>query len=133
MNIRKPSLPVVAVLCAVLCAGMLPTRSAAATAKRPPNIVFILADDLGWADLGCYGADLHETPKLDRLASQSVRFTHAYAMSVCSPTRAAIQTGKHAARLHITIWREGALSAPPQKKVVPPKPAADLPLEETTI
>jgi len=102
-------------------------------ATEKPNILFILADDLGWSDLGCYGADLHETPNLDRLASQSVRFTHAYAMSVCSPTRSSIMTGKHAARLHITIWREGALSAPPQKKVIPPKPVADLPLEETTI
>ena len=54
-----------------------------------PNIVFILADDLGWADIGCYGADLHETPNLDRLARESMRFTDAYAAaSVCSPTRA---------------------------------------------
>ena len=73
-----------------------------------PNILFILADDLGWADLGCYGADLHETPNLDRFARESVRFTNAYAMSVCSPSRATLMTGKHAARLHFTIWAEGA-------------------------
>jgi len=114
--------------CLTVCAA-----PAGEPAAKKMNVIFILADDLGWSDLGCYGADLHETPNLDRLASQSVRFTRAYAMSVCSPTRASIMTGKHAARLHITIWREGALSAPPQKKVIPPKPVADLPLEETTI
>src|SRR5579864_9127643 len=76
---------------------------------RKPNIVLILADDLGWADLGCYGADLHETPHLDRLARRGTRCTDAYAMSVCSPTRAMLLTGKHAARLRITIWAEGSL------------------------
>ena len=73
-------------------------------AEAKPNIVLILADDLGWSDLGCYAADLHETPHLDRLAQQGVRFTDAYAMSVCTPSRAAVLTGKHAARLHMTIW-----------------------------
>jgi len=72
-------------------------------ASRPPNVVFILADDLGWSDLGCYGGDLHETPNLDRLAREGVRFTQSYAMPVCSPTRASILTGRHAARLHYTI------------------------------
>ena len=75
---------------------------AAAAAK--PNILFILADDMGWSDLGCYGADLHETPNIDRLSRESVRFTNEYAMSVCSPTRATLMTGKHAARLHFTLW-----------------------------
>src|SRR2546425_4700382 len=81
--------------------------NAVAAAPRPPNVVFILADDLGWSDLACYGADLHETPHLDQLGREGVRFTQAYAMSVCSPTRACILTGRHAARLHMTIWREG--------------------------
>ena len=55
---------------------------------QTPNFVFILADDLGWADLACYGSDLHETPHLDQLASQGVRFTDAYSASpVCTPTR----------------------------------------------
>ena len=63
-------------------------------AGKPLNFVFILADDLGWSDIGCYGADLHETPNLDRLANSSVRFTHACtAAPVCTPTRASIQTG----------------------------------------
>ncbi|MBM4088053.1 MAG: hypothetical protein FJ276_01290 [Planctomycetes bacterium] len=74
-----------------------------------PNIVLVLADDLGWSDLACYGSDLHETPHLDRLSGQGVRFTNAYAASpVCTPTRASLLTGKYPARLHMTIWRESA-------------------------
>ena len=87
--------------------------------KRPqPNIVFILIDDMGWADLSCYGSDFHETPNLDRLAQQSMRFTDAYAASpVCSPARASILTGKYPARVGITNWIPGCakgrlLSAP---------------------
>src|SRR5262249_5766655 len=75
---------------------------------RPPNIVFILVDDLGWADLGCYGSTFYQTPNLDRLARQGVRFTSAYAAApVCSPTRAGVMTGKHPARLHLTNFLVG--------------------------
>ena len=63
-------------------------------AKRP-NVVFILADDLGWAELGCYGNRFNETPNLDRLANGGMRFTNAYASApVCSPYRAAFLTGQ---------------------------------------
>ncbi|MGI9244027.1 MAG: sulfatase-like hydrolase/transferase, partial [Verrucomicrobiales bacterium] len=73
-----------------------------AVAARPPNIVFVLADDLGWAELGCYGNGFNETPNLDRLAVQGMRFTHAYAAApVCSPYRAALLTGQHPARIGI--------------------------------
>lgn len=98
-----------------------------------PNVVVIVADDLGWSDLGCYGADLHETPNLNRLASQSVRFTDAYAASICSPTRACLLTGKHYVRLGMTIWREGALSTPHDKMLIPPPSIADLPYREVTL
>ena len=84
-----------------LAAGAALFCQAALAADRPPNVVFILADDLGWSDLGCYGADLHQTPNIDRLVQEGVRFTQAYAMPVCSPTRAPILTGRHAARLHL--------------------------------
>ena len=58
-----------------------------------PNILFILVDDLGWSDVGCYGSTLHETPRIDQFAEDGVRFTDAYAASpVCSPTRASILT-----------------------------------------
>ena len=76
-------------------------------AKRP-NIVFLLVDDLGWADLGCYGSTFYETPNIDRLAERGVRFTQAYAAcSVCSPTRASIVTGRHPVRVDITDWIPG--------------------------
>jgi arylsulfatase A-like enzyme len=69
---------------------------------KKPNIIFILADDLGWAELGCYGNTFNETPNLDKLAKQGVRFTHAYAAApVCSPYRAALLTGQHPARVGI--------------------------------
>ena len=98
-----------------------------------PNIVLIVADDLGWADLACYGSDLHETPNLDRLAGEGVRFTDAYSASpVCTPARASILTGKHPARLHMTIWREAALERG-NRKLLEPVCLDSLPLEETTL
>ena len=70
-------------------------RSASAqTAQKPPNIVFILADDIGYGDLGCYGAKAVKTPNLDRLAREGLRFTDAHSpASVCTPTRYGFLTG----------------------------------------
>jgi len=80
------------------------------------NVVLIVADDLGWADLACYGSDLHETPNLDRLAAQSIRFTDAYAAAaICSPTRASLLTGKSPTRLGMTIWHEWAARGPDRR------------------
>ncbi len=74
----------------------------AAEAKRP-NILFVMADDLGWMDLACQGNKLVETPHIDSLAKQGMRFTNAYAAApVCSPTRAAVLTGQAPARLSMT-------------------------------
>jgi uncharacterized sulfatase len=73
-----------------------------------PNIVFILADDLGWADLPCYGNTFNEAPNLDRLASQGMRFTNAYAACpVCSPTRASLQSGQYPARVGVIDFIPG--------------------------
>jgi len=92
----------------ILLAGI---SAAQGTAK--PNIVFILADDLGWTDLGCYGNKNHLTPNLDALAASGVRFTQAYAACpVCSPTRASILTGKHPARLQLTNFLVGNRTDP---------------------
>lgn len=102
-------------------------------ADRAPNIVLILADDLGWSDLGCYGADLHETPYLDQFARESLRFTDAYAMPVCSPTRAALMTGKHAARVHMTIWSEGSLTGPKNRALLQGDSLHSLPRTEITL
>lgn len=73
-----------------------------------PNIVFFLVDDLGWADLACYGSEFHETPNIDSLAKSGMRFTNGYAACpVCSPTRASILTGRHPVRVDITDWIPG--------------------------
>jgi arylsulfatase A-like enzyme len=76
--------------------------------RRPPNIVFILIDDLGWLDLRCYGSKFYESPNIDKLASQGMKFNQAYsACCVCSPTRASILTGQYPARLHLTDYLGG--------------------------
>ncbi len=104
-----------------------------AHAAKQPNLVLILADDLGWADLSCYGNDLHETPHLDKLAKQGVRFTDAYAASpVCTPTRVATLTGKHPARLHMTIWRESAHNRG-NRKLLQPICVDSLPVKHLTL
>ena len=73
--------------------------------EKKPNVVLVLVDDLGWADLACYGSSLYETPHLDRLAREGMRFTDAYAAcAVCSPTRAAVMTGLYPGRIGITDW-----------------------------
>jgi len=97
-----------------------------------PNFLFILADDLGWSQIGCYGSDFYETPNIDRLARQGMRFTDAYAACpVCSPTRASIMTGKYPARLHLTDFIAGGRF--PYEKYNQPKWQKYLPLEEVTI
>ena len=102
-------------------------------AAEKPNIVFILADDLGINDLGCYGRAEHRTPNLDRLAGQGARFTQAYcAQPICSPSRAAILTGKSPARLHLTTFLPGRPDAPSQK-LLHPKIQPQLPLAEVTL
>ncbi len=82
-------------------------HTAAKPTKRP-NIVFILVDDMGWMDIGANGSRFYETPNVDRLAAEGMRFTQAYAASpICSPTRASILTGKNPARIHLTQWIGG--------------------------
>jgi arylsulfatase A len=115
-------------------AGIGATLGISSGQAAPPNIVFVLADDLGWADLGCYGADLHETPNIDRLARLGVRFTDAYAAApVCSPTRASILIGKYPARLHMTTWLENAENPATDRKLIPPVTVANLPHAEVTV
>ena len=113
----------------------------AAESRRPtlrqaqdlPNIIFFLVDDLGWADLACYGSSFYETPHIDALAKEGVRFTDAYAAChVCSPSRASILTGKYPARLKLTDWLPGRREFPFQRlKNAPIHPA--LPLNEVTL
>ena len=73
--------------------------------KRKPNIIVVLADDLGWVELESYGNSFNETPCLNRLAEEGMRFTHAYASApVCSPYRASLLTGQYPARVGITDY-----------------------------
>jgi arylsulfatase A-like enzyme len=101
--------------------------------KPKPNFVFLLIDDMGWRDLGCYGSTYYETPHIDRLAAEGMRFTNGYAACpVCSPTRASILTGLYPARLHLTDWLPGRTDRPSQK-LLRPKMRQELPLEEVTV
>ncbi|MBI4660354.1 MAG: sulfatase-like hydrolase/transferase [Verrucomicrobia bacterium] len=116
----------------VILSSFVIRHSSFAAAPRPPNIVLMLVDDLGWADLGYAGSKLYETPNIDRLAGEGMRFTQSYsACTVCSPTRAAMMTGKYPARLHITDWIKGHNA--PKAKLRPPDWTMQLPLEEMTI
>src|ERR1051325_7224288 len=114
---------------ATLAGGMVAARAA----QPRPNFIFILADDLGARDLGCYGNPYFATPNLDRLASQGARFTNAYAACpVCSPTRASILTGRYPVRTGVTDWIPGRPSDP-KGPIVTPRTATELRLSETTI
>ena len=95
-----------------------------------PNFLFILVDDMGWADLNCYGSTFYETPNVDRIAAGGVRFTSGYAACpVCSPTRASIMTGKYPARIGLTNWLSGRI----KKRLVGAPYIKQMPLEEVTI
>lgn len=115
-----------------LCIWLL-SFSSWATDSSQPNILFILADDLGINDLHCYGRQDHHTPNLDRLATEGARFTTAYcAQPICSPSRAAILTGKAPARLHLTTYLPGRPDAVSQK-VLHPEIEMEVPLRERMI
>ncbi|MDG2380042.1 MAG: sulfatase [Pirellulaceae bacterium] len=98
------------------------------------NVVLILIDDLGWKDVGCYGSNYYQTPNIDRLANEGMRFTDGYAAcNVCSPTRAAIMTGKYPARLLLTQWLPAGRWNPKTKKMREGRYISNLPLEEITV
>ncbi|HNS22304.1 MAG TPA: sulfatase [Sedimentisphaerales bacterium] len=108
--------------------------------RRKPSFVFFLVDDLGWKDLGCYGSTFYETPNIDRLAAQGMRFTNAYAACpVCSPTRASIMTGKYPARLATTDYFGAPQPDTVQKhwtkdkSLLPARYENRVPLEEVTV
>jgi len=113
-------------------AGVAASETAWGKTHRKPNIVFILADDLGRHQLRCYGNPFYETPNIDSLASQGVKFSNAYAACpVCSPTRASIMTGTYPARLHITDYIPG--NPFPYAKLKTPDWRKELPSEEVTL
>lgn len=112
--------------------AFLASSLALKAAPPRPNFLFVLADDLGWADLPCYGSTFHETPNLDRFAASALRFTTAYsAGAVCSPTRASIMTGCYPCRAGITDYLPGLSSE--GRKLKTPDDLDALPLDRLTI
>jgi len=108
--------------------------AAQSTPSKPnPNIILFLVDDLGWSDVECYGSTFYETPHINALAREGVRFTQAYAAChVCSPTRASVLTGKYPARLHLTDWLPGRKDHPFQL-LLSPAHIQELPPAEITL
>src|ERR687893_577347 len=132
MTTHRTGLP----LAAALTLLALPLADPAARAADPPrpNVIFILADDLGWTDPGCQGSKYYETPNIDRLAAQGVRFTSGYTCGPnCQPTRAALMSGQYGPRTGVyTVgsidrfdWRSRPLR--------PVDNVTNLPLEKRTV
>jgi len=110
--------------------AILSVMVASCGAPAPKNVVLIIVDDLGWKDLSVSGSELYRTPRIDELATNGIRFTNFYSDSpVCSPTRAALMTGKHPARLDITNWIGGSQKG----QLLQADYQRQLPLEEITV
>jgi arylsulfatase A-like enzyme len=125
MNLKRLN-PVFLALAAALSAS-------AGRAAESPNIVFILIDDMGYADPGCFGSDFHDTPNIDRLAQRGMKFTDGYAACpVCSPTRASILSGKYPARLKLTNFIAGRREIG-NARVLPADFKLQMELEEVTL
>lgn len=99
MNIRSPLAPIVVSLCLVLASCTGPATDQDAT--QPPNVILIMADDVGFEAFGSYGSTVYKTPNLDRLASEGVQFNHAYSNPLCTPSRVSIMTGKSNVRNYV--------------------------------
>ena len=126
MRLLKDPLPRVA----LVMLSIIAFCHVAFSQDQRPNIIYVMVDDMGFSDAACYGGEI-ATPNLDRLAASGVRLDQFYVQPVCSPTRAALMTGKHPARLHITDWIAGHQR--PFARLKPPAWTKYLPREETTI
>ncbi|MFM7317135.1 MAG: sulfatase-like hydrolase/transferase, partial [bacterium] len=116
----------------IVAIGFMAGRQAA-SADRQPNIILIVADDLGAYDLGVYGSKFHRTPNLDALAAGGVLYSQAYAAApVCSPTRVALMTGQLPGRVGLTDWLPGQGDGP-GKRLLRPEIPMQLPLEAVTV
>ena len=127
-------------LCMVALLSLLATDATANEASKQPNIVLILADDLGWTGLKCFGSDFYETPNIDRLAKQGMRFDKAYAnMMNCRPSRASIMSGQYVGRHRVLYvshyqdkWKQSNGNLKRFKLLQPPGEAS-LPNETLTV
>src|SRR5699024_10705874 len=129
-----------AILTMFLIAMILPQRArsqSAKASKKKPNIIFILVDDLGWKDLGTYGSSFYESPNIDQLAEEGMKFTDAYASStVCSPSRSSIMTGQYPVHTGITDWipgRQNTSGPLPTQALLPQEFTMNLPDSLETI
>ena len=109
---------------AIACFLIAAAGALAATLLRndaqPPNIVLIYIDDLGWTDLGCQGSDFYETPNIDALAAQGMRFTDAYANAPnCAPSRACLLTGQYSPRHGIYTVNSSARGKSEHRRLIP--------------
>ena len=118
----------------VLISLIMAFAAFAVNAKSKPNIVLFLIDDLGWADLGVTDSAFYETPNIDRLASEGVFFSDAYAANpVCSPTRASVLTGKYPSRIGLTNHSGSRGSMGPGHMLTPPEVKGNMPAGDTTL
>ena len=117
--------------CLCLTVFLAAPVGAAETVK--PNIVFILADDLGWTDVGCQGSKYYETPHIDRLAAQGMRFTSHYHCQNCAPARAALMTGQYAPRTGVYTVGSLERGEAGQRKMTVPENLVNLPLDKITV
>ena len=119
----------------IALAGLFAGSTGVNGAATRPNIIFILADDLGWRDLRCAGHDIHDTPHLDRLAREGTRFTQGYAAApICSASRAALLTGRSPARLGFEfVTKLPTAKRPAGLPLVGPPYPLNLPLTEVTL
>lgn len=116
----------------IIVAAMSVSAASSAESAERPNIVLVLIDDLGWKDIECYGNDFIDTPRIDQLAAEGMRFTDFYAAgAVCSPTRCALQSGQNQARIGITAHIPGHWR--PFERVITPRPTMALPLDIVTV
>jgi arylsulfatase A-like enzyme len=123
-----------ALLCGVLLAwGSADAARAADSHPQRPNIVLILADDLGWTDLGCMGSRYYETPHIDRLAAQGMTFTSFCVSQNCAPTRAALLSGQYAPRTGVYSVGTLARGKASDRLLVPPENVTRLPLGKVTL
>src|SRR5215213_5277065 len=121
----------------MVVALVLLARVSAVAQTTRPNVLLVVADDLGWRDLGCFGSTFYETPNIDALAARGMKFTASYTAPVCSPTRASLLTGRYPQRVGVTdyISRRNA-AGPYQKKsngFLTPMCNDRLALEERTV
>jgi len=136
---RRTFLRALAAGAAGAAAAAMPRLVRAAAKESRPNFLFILVDDLGWKDLGCFGSTFYETPNVDRLRAGGMKFTDAYAACpVCSPTRASIMAGKYPARTRVTDYINPAGGNQPGKwrrntRLLPAPYQDHLDLEEVTL